>query len=230
MFQLLLSAYSTISIYDAALFLGMSEDVVTNYVLEHGWSVDPASRMLTVKKQTIVSEQKLDPSKLQRLTEYVELALSSPVESTKISLLFGFEDRYSLVNRDEGSQLGGENWANTLKVGNSYALTARCRWRLPKDHRLACVLPKTPLILTLAWAQVLSFDLAHHDHDHNCNHDPEANPLHFLTPFEQESSMQIPGKKHRAPLNRENFTGKRRHPDLSTLLPLILPSYDTPPQ
>ncbi|KAK6947502.1 CSN8/PSMD8/EIF3K [Dillenia turbinata] len=71
MFQLLLSAYSTISIYDAALFLGMNEDAATNYVLEHGWSVDPASRMLTVKKQPIVSEQKLDPGKLQRLTEYV---------------------------------------------------------------------------------------------------------------------------------------------------------------
>lgn len=40
-------------------------------VLQHGWSVDPASQMLTVKKQVIVTEQKLDPSKLQRLTEYV---------------------------------------------------------------------------------------------------------------------------------------------------------------
>lgn len=71
MFQLLLSAYSTISIQDTALFLGMSEDDVTNYVVEQGWTVDSASRMLTVKKQPIVTEQKLDPSKLQRLTEYV---------------------------------------------------------------------------------------------------------------------------------------------------------------
>ena len=39
--------------------------------LQHGWSVDPASRMLTVKKQPVVTEQKLDSSKLQRLTEYV---------------------------------------------------------------------------------------------------------------------------------------------------------------
>lgn len=30
-----------------------------------------ATGMLTVKKQPVVSEQKLDPSKLQRLTEYV---------------------------------------------------------------------------------------------------------------------------------------------------------------
>uniref|UniRef100_A0A7N2LG27 COP9 signalosome complex subunit 8 n=1 Tax=Quercus lobata TaxID=97700 RepID=A0A7N2LG27_QUELO len=71
MFHLLLSAYSTISIQDTALFLGMSEDDATNYVLQQGWVVDPASRMLTVKKQTIVTEQKLDATKLQRLTEYV---------------------------------------------------------------------------------------------------------------------------------------------------------------
>ncbi|KAL1289665.1 hypothetical protein HN51_058072 [Arachis hypogaea] len=71
MFQLLLSAYSTISIQDTASFLGMNEDDATNYVLQHGWTVDPASQMFTVKKQPIVTEQKLDPSKLQRLTEYV---------------------------------------------------------------------------------------------------------------------------------------------------------------
>ncbi|KAJ8756186.1 hypothetical protein K2173_024733 [Erythroxylum novogranatense] len=71
MFQLLLSAYSTISIQDTARFLGMSEDDATNYVSRHGWIVDHASRMLTVKKQPLVAEQKLDPDKLQRLTEYV---------------------------------------------------------------------------------------------------------------------------------------------------------------
>ncbi|KAL5857180.1 hypothetical protein ACOSQ3_004638 [Xanthoceras sorbifolium] len=71
MFQLLLSAYSTISIQDTALFLGMNEDDATNYVQQLGWLADPASRMLTVKKQPIVTEQKLDPGKLQRLTEYV---------------------------------------------------------------------------------------------------------------------------------------------------------------
>ncbi|KAL6501252.1 COP9 signalosome complex subunit 8 [Orobanche hederae] len=71
MFQLLLSAYSTISIQDTALFLGMKEDDATNYALGQGWTVDPASRMLTVKKKAVVTEQKLDSSKLQRLTEYV---------------------------------------------------------------------------------------------------------------------------------------------------------------
>ncbi|KAI3448298.1 hypothetical protein Pfo_004963 [Paulownia fortunei] len=71
MFELLLSAYSTISIQDTALFLGMKEDDATNYALQQGWTVDPASRMLTVKKQAVTTEQKLDPSKLQRLTEYV---------------------------------------------------------------------------------------------------------------------------------------------------------------
>ncbi|XWS49166.1 hypothetical protein CRYUN_Cryun13aG0140400 [Craigia yunnanensis] len=71
MFELLLSAYSTISIRDAAQFLGMSEEDATNYVLQQGWTVDPASQMLTVIKQATVKEQKLDPCKLQRLTEYV---------------------------------------------------------------------------------------------------------------------------------------------------------------
>ncbi|KAL5973567.1 hypothetical protein ACLOJK_030218 [Asimina triloba] len=70
-FQLLTSAYSTISIADTAHFLGMREEDVTNYALRHGWSVDPAASMFTVKKQHVVKEQKLDPSKLQRLTEYV---------------------------------------------------------------------------------------------------------------------------------------------------------------
>ncbi|KAG5126983.1 hypothetical protein JHK82_027818 [Glycine max] len=69
MFQLLLSAYSMISIKDTALFLGMNEDDATNYVLQQGWTVDPTSRMLIVKKQPVVTQQKLDPSKLQRLTE-----------------------------------------------------------------------------------------------------------------------------------------------------------------
>lgn len=71
MFQLLLDAYSTISVQDTALFLGMSEDDATKYVLQEGWILDSASRMFTVKKQSIVAEQKLDPSKLQRLTEFV---------------------------------------------------------------------------------------------------------------------------------------------------------------
>ena len=71
MFELLLSAYSTISTQDTAQFLGMNENDATNYVLQQGWVLDPASQMLTVKKQAVVTEQKLDPSKLQRLTEYV---------------------------------------------------------------------------------------------------------------------------------------------------------------
>nr|GMD91631.1 COP9 signalosome complex subunit 8 [Ipomoea batatas] len=71
MFDLLVSAYSTISVHDTALFLGMNVGDATNYVLGQGWSLDPASQMLTVKKQAVVKEQKLDASKLQRLTEYV---------------------------------------------------------------------------------------------------------------------------------------------------------------
>ncbi|XP_051147377.1 COP9 signalosome complex subunit 8 [Andrographis paniculata] len=71
MFELLLSAYSTISIQDAARFLGMSEDDATNYGVQRGWTMDPMSRMLTVEKQAIAKEQKLDSSNLGRLTEYV---------------------------------------------------------------------------------------------------------------------------------------------------------------
>ncbi|KZV17782.1 hypothetical protein F511_01591, partial [Dorcoceras hygrometricum] len=71
MFELLLSGYSTISIQDTALFIGMNEDDATNYTLERGWTLDPTSRMLTVKKQVVTAEQKVDPSKLQQLTEYV---------------------------------------------------------------------------------------------------------------------------------------------------------------
>ncbi|KAL1557792.1 COP9 signalosome complex subunit 8 [Salvia divinorum] len=71
MFELLQSAYSTISIQDTALFLGMNEDDATNYAVQHGWAVDPTSRMLTVTKQAVVTEQKLDHSILQQLTEYV---------------------------------------------------------------------------------------------------------------------------------------------------------------
>ncbi|KAL6180538.1 hypothetical protein ACLB2K_047200 [Fragaria x ananassa] len=71
MFQLLQSAYSTISIQDTSLFLNMNDDDVKNYVQQQGWIVDPASQMITVNKQPIVTEQKLNPSKLQSLTEYV---------------------------------------------------------------------------------------------------------------------------------------------------------------
>ncbi|CAN7131973.1 unnamed protein product [Brassica rapa subsp. narinosa] len=71
MFQLLLSAYSTITIRYLALFLGMTEDDATTYVVEKGWTVDAASQMVTVKKQAINREPKVDSSKLQRLTEYV---------------------------------------------------------------------------------------------------------------------------------------------------------------
>lgn len=71
MFELLLNGYSTISVGDTALFLGMNEEDATDYAVQRGWMVDSVSGMLTVKKQPIVTEQKLDPSKLQRLTEYV---------------------------------------------------------------------------------------------------------------------------------------------------------------
>ncbi|CAL5027503.1 unnamed protein product [Urochloa decumbens] len=70
-FQLLTSAYSTIIVADVAHFMGMSEEDATNYAVQNGWSLDAATKMLTVKKQKVQTNQKLDASKLQRLTECV---------------------------------------------------------------------------------------------------------------------------------------------------------------
>ncbi|KAG6483434.1 hypothetical protein ZIOFF_060081 [Zingiber officinale] len=72
MFQMLNSAYSTISVEEVAKFLGMSEDKATNYSLQHGWKLDTSCKMLTVLKPiTVTSQRLLGSSKLQRLTEYV---------------------------------------------------------------------------------------------------------------------------------------------------------------
>ncbi|VAH47771.1 unnamed protein product [Triticum turgidum subsp. durum] len=70
-FELLTSAYTTISIADVAHFMGMSEEDATNYAVQNGWSLDVATKMLTVRKQKPQTNQKLDASKLQRLTECV---------------------------------------------------------------------------------------------------------------------------------------------------------------
>uniref|UniRef100_A0ACD5UVZ2 Uncharacterized protein n=1 Tax=Avena sativa TaxID=4498 RepID=A0ACD5UVZ2_AVESA len=70
-FELLTSAYSTISVADVAHFMGMSEEYATNYAMQNGWSLDAATKMLTVRKQKAQTNQKLDASKLQRLTECV---------------------------------------------------------------------------------------------------------------------------------------------------------------
>ncbi|BAF14719.1 COP9 signalosome complex subunit 8 [Oryza sativa Japonica Group] len=70
-FQLLTSAYSTISVADVAHFMGMNEEDATNYAMQNGWSLDAAARMLTVVKPKVKTNQKLDASKLQRLTECV---------------------------------------------------------------------------------------------------------------------------------------------------------------
>nr|XP_010912449.1 COP9 signalosome complex subunit 8 isoform X2 [Elaeis guineensis] len=47
--------------------------LVTTFLdaLQQGWTLDSSSQMLTVSKPKITTEQKLDPSKLQRLTEFV---------------------------------------------------------------------------------------------------------------------------------------------------------------
>lgn len=71
MLKLLHTAYSTISVGDAAGFLGMTENEVVNYTVQHGWTLDPLAKMLTVAPTTSSVEQKTDASQLQSLTEYV---------------------------------------------------------------------------------------------------------------------------------------------------------------
>ncbi|KAI8028159.1 COP9 signalosome complex subunit 8 [Camellia lanceoleosa] len=63
MFELLLWAYSTVNIEDTALLLGMNDDDATN-----------SSQMLTVKNQSLVTEQKLDPSKLLQILKIPKYA------------------------------------------------------------------------------------------------------------------------------------------------------------
>lgn len=70
-FELLLAAYSTISVADTAQFLGMSKEDALAYTLQRGWTLDSASKMLTVKKLPAVVDQRLHSSTLQNLTEYV---------------------------------------------------------------------------------------------------------------------------------------------------------------
>lgn len=70
-FELLLAAYSTISVADTAQFLGMSKEDALAYTLQRGWTLDSASQMLTVKKMPAVVDQRLHSSTLQNLTEYV---------------------------------------------------------------------------------------------------------------------------------------------------------------
>eukprot|EP00252_Welwitschia_mirabilis_P014834 TRINITY_DN32871_c0_g1_i1.p1 TRINITY_DN32871_c0_g1~~TRINITY_DN32871_c0_g1_i1.p1 ORF type:complete len:198 (-),score=28.51 TRINITY_DN32871_c0_g1_i1:183-776(-) len=71
MFNLLLSAYSTISVTDTAQFLGMSNEDAVSYAVQQGWILDSASQMLTVKKIPTIVDQIIDSNKLQNLTEYV---------------------------------------------------------------------------------------------------------------------------------------------------------------
>eukprot|EP00249_Psilotum_nudum_P015079 c25155_g2_i1 orf=259-867(-) len=71
MCKLLSTAYSTISVDDAAAFLGLTHSEAIHFTLQQGWTLDSSSQMLTVKPPPPVSEQKLDSSKLKNLTEYV---------------------------------------------------------------------------------------------------------------------------------------------------------------
>jgi len=72
MLRLLSTAYSTVSVADASGFLGLSEnETVTFLTQQHGWVLDPASQMLTVRPLSSVANKKTDSSQLQNLTEYV---------------------------------------------------------------------------------------------------------------------------------------------------------------
>lgn len=69
--KLLSTAYSTISVADAAKFLGLTDAETIKCTTQNGWTLDPFSNMLTVQPVITVASQKLDASKLQNLTEYV---------------------------------------------------------------------------------------------------------------------------------------------------------------
>jgi COP9 signalosome complex subunit 8 len=45
--------------------------IIITDAMQNGWSLDAAARMLTVVKPKVKTNQKLDASKLQRLTECV---------------------------------------------------------------------------------------------------------------------------------------------------------------
>ncbi|KAJ7519797.1 hypothetical protein O6H91_20G055800 [Diphasiastrum complanatum] len=70
-FRLLSTAYSTISVTDAASYLGLSINDTIIFTGKNGWGFDPSSQMLTVHPLVTTVEQKLDASNLQSLTEYV---------------------------------------------------------------------------------------------------------------------------------------------------------------
>lgn len=69
--KLLSTAYSTISVSNAAKCLGLTEAETIKCTTQEGWMLDPTSNMLTVQPAITVAAQKLDSSKLQNLTEYV---------------------------------------------------------------------------------------------------------------------------------------------------------------
>ncbi|KAH7424824.1 hypothetical protein KP509_11G026800 [Ceratopteris richardii] len=68
---LLSTAYSTISVTDAAKFLGLTESETIKSTTQNGWTLDSSSNMLTAVPMVTATAQKLDSSKLQDLTEYV---------------------------------------------------------------------------------------------------------------------------------------------------------------
>lgn len=70
-FDLLCKSYSTISVADAAAFLGNTQNAVIQMTTDRGWSYDPAAGMLTVHTEPVKSEQKTNLSHMQVLTEYV---------------------------------------------------------------------------------------------------------------------------------------------------------------
>ncbi|EFJ12386.1 hypothetical protein SELMODRAFT_182492 [Selaginella moellendorffii] len=70
-FRLLSTAYSTLSIPDAASFFGLTESETIALAEQQGWILDPTSQMFNVRSIPPTAEQKLDTSNLQNLTEYV---------------------------------------------------------------------------------------------------------------------------------------------------------------
>ena len=70
-FTLLSRAYSSISISECSLFLGLSAEETVAFALSQGWSTEPHSLFLIPKQQSERVEQKTNINQLQQLTEYM---------------------------------------------------------------------------------------------------------------------------------------------------------------
>eukprot|EP00850_Spirogloea_muscicola_P007684 SM000039S14514 [mRNA] locus=s39:530202:531511:- [translate_table: standard] len=71
MFKLLSTAYSTISVANAAAFLGLSEAKTIEFTTARSWELDSTAGMLMVRSRMAVQKSRASLGRLQSLTEFV---------------------------------------------------------------------------------------------------------------------------------------------------------------